>query len=221
MNSIVTSAATPKAGLCPHGLPPSACPICSNMGGGGGKKIELNFKSAPPQMMSWSQCEAIGYFLKGLKRSQENNREALKTLTQNLAIQAANFSKLAARLESLAKIFNNNPIGVLITIPIKIILLPAVRLLQTSFTKLVDITDKIAAIIGELKKGLEKARENILKFINETKNKFFKLFEIFGVNNSDNKEKQVEEDKRIFNINKFFKIITNKTKKRDKNEAGT
>lgn len=183
------------------------------MGGGGGKK--LNFKSAPPQMMSWSQCEAIGYFLKGLKRSQENNHQALKTLTDVLQSQADKFARFITRLENISSKIDNIPLGIIITSPIKLVLLPSVRVLQTSVTKLMDISDKIAAIIGELKKGLEKAKENIKKFIDETKNKLFKLFAIFHTNNNNEDEKVFDEEKKIFNINKYFKIITNQLKKRD------
>ena len=220
MNNIVTSATLPKAGTCPHGLPPSACPICSNMGGGGSKKVDFNFKSAPPPMMSWAQCEAIGFFLKGLRRSTENNHNHLQELNISLLQQANKFSHIAMRLEQLVQTLNKNFIGTIISVPIKFILLPAVRVLQNTFKKLVDITDKLAAILGELKKGLEKAKENINKFLKEVKNKIFKLLNIFGTHNQNEDKEQIDEEKKIFNINKFFKIITSK-KKQDKNEART
>ena len=217
LNNPVASATSPKGGLCPHGLPPSACPICSNMGGGGGRKTEFNFKSAPPPMMSWNQCEAIGFFLKGQRRGVERRHEMFKTLALNLALQANQFAKLAIRLEQLAQIFNNTIPGMLIAAPIKFILLPTVRVLQNSFNKMADISDKIAAIIGELKKGLEKAKENIIKFAKEIKNKFFKLFALFETKKSDENEKQIDEEKRIFNLNKLVKIL--RRKKQDNNEA--
>jgi len=218
LNNPIASATTPKGGLCPHGLPPSACPICSNMGGGGGRKTEFNFKSAPPPMMSWNQCEAIGFFLKGQRRGVERRHEMFKNLALNLALQADQFAKFAARLEQLAQIFNNSIIaGTFLALPIKFILLPTARLLQHSFNKMADISDKIAAIIGELKKGLEKAKENIIKFAKEIKNKFFKLFKLFGAKKSDENEKQIDEEKRIFNLNKLVRIL--RQKKQDNNEA--
>ena len=218
LNNPVTSAATPKGGLCPHGLPPSACPICSNMGGGGGKKTEFNFKSAPTQMMSWNQCEAIGFFLKGQRKGVERRHEMFKTLALNLAFQATQFGKLAARLEQIVQMFNSTLPGMIIAVPIRFILLPITKTLHNSLNKMADISDKIAAIIGELKKGLEKAKENLIKFAKEIKNKFFKLFTIFGASKSDENEKQIDEEKRIFNVNKFIKILQLK-KKQDNNET--
>ena len=38
MSTPIISQTTNKAGLCPHGLPPAACPICSGGGMGGAKK---------------------------------------------------------------------------------------------------------------------------------------------------------------------------------------
>lgn len=213
MNNTIAVTA-PKAGLCPHGLPPSACPICSNMGGGGSRKSELNFKSAPPQMMSWNQCEAIGFFLKGQRKGVERRHEAFKQLAITLANHANNLAKLAARLEQLAQTFGQTIPGMLISIPTKLIILPAVKLLQASFQKATDISDKIAAIIGEMKKGLEKAFENLKKFGEEIKNKFFKLFAIFGSNKSQDNEKQIDEEKRIFDIKKVFKLIQQKQDKK-------
>jgi hypothetical protein len=73
-------------------------------------------------------------------------------------------------------------------------------------------------IIGNLM--FEKAKENINKFLKEAKNKIFKLLNIFGTHNQNEDNEQIDEEKKIFNINKFFKIITSK-KKQDKNEART
>lgn len=212
MNNTIAVTA-PKAGLCPHGLPPSACPICSNMGGGGSKKTELSFKSAPLPMMSWNQCEAIGFFLKGQRKGVERRHEMFKQLALNLAIQASNFARIATKLEQLAQTFGQTPFGFFIAIPIKLVALPLVKGLQQVYTKMADISEKIASMIGEMKKGIEKAFENIKKFGEELKNKLFKLFAIFGTSKSDENEKQIDEEKRIFDIKKVIKLIQRKQDK--------
>lgn len=210
MNNTVSSVVAPKPGLCPHGLPPSACPICSNMGGGGSKKVEISFKSKPLPMMSWNQCEAIGFFLKAQRRAVENRHEMFKQLAINLLSQADKFAKMSARLVELATNFAQYPMGNIIALPIKFILLPAVRILQSTFNKLADISDKIVAIIGELKKGLERAKENLNKFAKEIKNKFFKLFSLFGSSKTNDDDKQIDEEKKIFNIKNIMKLIKRK-----------
>lgn len=212
MNNTIAVTA-PKAGLCPHGLPPSACPICSNMGGGGSRKSELSFKSAPPQMMSWNQCEAIGFFLKGQRRGVERRHEAFKELAITLANHANNLAKLAARLEQLSQSFGQNLIGIVISFPIKNILLPTIKFLQSSFNKAAEVSDKIATMLGEMKKGLEKALENIKKISEEIKHKLFKLFAIFGTHKSDENENKIDEEKKIFNLKKILKLIQRKQDK--------
>ena len=54
-----------RAGLCPHGLPPSACPIC-NGGGGGGGRVRETVASKPTISTEWSfmKCYAVGLALK-------------------------------------------------------------------------------------------------------------------------------------------------------------
>ena len=54
-----------NSGTCPHGLAPGACPVCSKMGGGGGRVGERPQK---PGEMSYHQCAMIGamMFLKGI-----------------------------------------------------------------------------------------------------------------------------------------------------------
>ena len=39
MSTQVPNVNKASSGLCPHGLPPGACPICSNMGGGGSTRV--------------------------------------------------------------------------------------------------------------------------------------------------------------------------------------
>ncbi len=217
MNNTVNTVMQPRAGLCPHGMPPSACPICSNMGGGG-KKSEINFKSSPPAMMSWNQCEAIGYFLKAQRRASEKQRLNFKLLTLQLQLQSDKFQKLAFRLQTLAKTLNSFPVGFLLSIPIKIFAITPVQIIANSLTKITDISDKIAAIFGEIKKGLEKAKEKLNEFINELKNKIFKLFEIFNTNNNSDKNNEINEEKKIFKFSTLIKKLR-KHRSEEKNEA--
>ncbi len=218
MSNNVSSVMQPRAGLCPHGMPPSACPVCSNMGGGGSRKKELNFKSAQMPMMSWNQCEAIGYFLKSQRRAAENNRLKFKLLTLQLQLQADNFRKMKAKMEQFVSIINSFPGGFIIAIPLKIFVIPPLQFMSSTLVKIIDISDKIAAIYGEILKGLEKAKEKFNEFVKEIKNKFFKLFEIFGAENNRDKNKTIDEEKKIFNFNKLLRKLR---KKRNKEQNET
>ena len=210
MSNNVASVTQPRAGLCPHGMPPSACPVCSNMGGGGGKRTELNFKSSKLPMMSWNQCEAIGYFLKAQRRASEKQRLNFKLLALQLQMQADKFGKLAERMKEFAAAFSQIPGGVFIALPVKMLVIFPLQAVQSTLSKIVDISDKIAAIVGEIIKGLEKAKEKLNEFIKELKNKLFKLFEIFAPENSRDKDKTIDEEKKIFNFKLLRKLLGKK-----------
>ena len=63
----ITSNNSAKAGLCPHGLPASACPICSG-GGGGIKRTDRNTRRHAGEM-TWNECYAIWQRMKNEKRT--------------------------------------------------------------------------------------------------------------------------------------------------------
>ena len=210
MSKNVTSVMQPRAGLCPHGMPPSACPVCSNMGGGGGKKTELSFKSSKLPMMSWNQCEAIGYFLKAQRRASEKQRLNFKLLTLQLQLQADRFGKIVERMQTLAEMLSTIPGGIFIAAPVRILAVLPLQVMHNTFSKVVDITDKIAAIVGEILNGLERAKEKLNEFIKELKNKFFKLFEIFAPQNNRDKDKTIDEEKKIFNFKLLRKLLGKK-----------
>lgn len=212
LNNTVTSVMQPRAGLCPHGMPPSACPICSNMGGGGGKKPELNFKSSQLPVMSWNQCEAIGYFLKAQRRATEKQKINFKLLILQLQLQADNFNKVISRLWKFTSVLSQIPLGVIVAIPIKFVVIPVLQAIQNTFAGLIDVSDKIAAIFGEILKGLEIAKEKFNEFIKELKNKFFKLFEIFSPENNSDNNSEIREEKKIFNFNFWLKRLKRKQK---------
>lgn len=207
MNNTITSAMPPKAGLCPHGLPPSACPICSNMGGGGSKRSELNFKSSPLPMMSWNQCEAIGYFLKAQRRASEKQRLNFKLLTLQLQMLNDKMGHLIKRLETLAQVIGSVPLGSIINFPIKLLIIMPLKVIQSTFSKLLNVAEKVATLIGEMIEGLRKAHQKIKEFIKEAKNKFFKLFEIFKTSNQKDTNKELSEEKKIFNLKNFIKRL--------------
>ena len=56
MSNQVPNVNTVKSGLCPHGMSPGACPVCSGMGGSGMRPGERIQK---PGEMSYHQCAII------------------------------------------------------------------------------------------------------------------------------------------------------------------
>ena len=200
-----------RIGTCPHGLPLGACPICNGMGGGGSVK-----KDNKPKEMTWNECYAIGQMLKAQKEARLHTQQmfAAQTLQAHLDnIQSQiNAMKLAILNSSLPK-----PLTKALTVALDVIVAPAAKALQTisntvqnfannitkavdSFKqKIIDIADKITAMLGEAKAAIEKKISDKLK---DVKKKIFSLFGIAGADNEEDEEvKRIEEQKLIHEEN--------------------
>ena len=81
--------------------------------------------------------------------------------------------------------------------------------------KLVDISDKLTAVFGELKAAVEKKISDKFK---DFKKKFKSVLGIFEPLDSDDEEKKIEESKRLFEMKTVFNSI--KEKLFNKNELG-
>ncbi len=213
---------TNKAGTCPHGLPLGACPICNGMGGGGGAR-KADF-SAKPGEMSWNECAAIGAFLK----AQANAKQQRQQDIQNYALQLQNFqntmAKASERTAQLAQFFTNTmpaiiakPANFLLTTVIGGTLnlirnIPTViaNITQTIQQKFADISDKLTAMMGELKASIEK---KISETFNELKKKVKSIFAIFKPLDAENEEKQIDETKRAFELKTFIHDLYRKLTK--------
>ncbi len=200
-----------RIGTCPHGLPLGACPICNGMGGGGSVK-----KDNKPKEMTWNECYAIGQMLKAQKEARLHTQQmfAAQTLQAHLDnIQSQiNAMKLAILNSSLPK-----PLTKALTVALDVIVTPAAKALQMisntvqnlannitkavdSFKqKIIDIADKITAMLGEAKAAIEKKISDKLK---DVKKKIFSLFGIAGADNEEDEEvKRIEEQKLIHEEN--------------------
>lgn len=216
-----------RIGTCPHGLPQGACPICNGMGGGGGmRKADFSAKSGE---MSWNECAAIGAFLK----AQQNAKLQRQQDAQNFAQQAVAFqnamNNASQKAAALAKFFSANTPAI-IAKPVNFVLntviggtLNAIKsfpqtvqnALQTVGQKLADISDKLAAVYGEVKTAIAK---KLSETLNEFKKKVKSLFSIFNPQDADNDDKQVDETKKAFKLKTFIHDLYKKLKKEDEKD---
>lgn len=217
-----------KAGTCPHGLPLGACPICNGMSGGGGAK-KADF-SAKPGEMSWNECAAIGAFLK----AQQNARLARQQDAQQFAQQAVAFQNAlmnaSQRIATLTGVISNSAPAI-IAKPVNFVLnniiggtinliknLPTTIQNITQFIgqKIADISDKLAAVYGEIKTAIAK---KITEPLNEFKKKLKSLFGIFNPENTANDDKQIDETKKAFKLKTFIHDLYRKIKGEDEEET--
>ena len=225
MQLATLNANTVKAGTCPHGLPLGACPICNGMGGGGGMR-KADF-SAKPGEMSWNECAAIGAFLKAQANAKARRQQDL----QNYALQMQNFQtsmvNARARVAELAQFFTQNTPAI-IAKPVNFVLNPVLggtlniiknlpAAIQTAFQtiqqKFADISDKLTAMMGELKAAVEK---KISETFSELKKKVKSLFTIFSPLDAENEDKQIDETKKTFELRTFIHELYKKLTENDK-----
>lgn len=196
-----------RLGTCPHGLPLGACPICNGMGGGGGaKKADFSAKAGE---MSWSQCAAIGAFLKAQKMAQQAREQDAVTFAQKAQAFQNALMNTSQQIAAIAKGFTQNTPAI-IAKPVNFILntvlggavrmiANVVNIVQNIQQKLVDISDKLTAMMGELKASIEK---KISEAFNGFKKKVKSLFTIFKP--FDVEEKQIDETKKAFELKTFI-----------------
>jgi len=178
--------------------------------------------SAKPGEMSWNECAAIGAFLKAQKNAQiqrqqdaqnfANMQRAFQNSLLNASQRIANFVQIFSQKmpaiisKPLGFVLNNfvaKPISFVANIP---------NVFSNISQKIVDISDKLTAMMGELKNSVEK---KISDAFSNLKKKIKSLFSIFKPLNTDNDEKQIEETKKTFKLKTFIhdlykKITRNK-----------
>lgn len=190
----LTMVQKPKIGACPHGLPHGACPICSGMGGGGGgaKKMER-----PAGEMSWDECYAIGQMLKAQKLARQQREISMQAalhvpFAPRLGLfegAAQKISNLAQKLSDFVKKSEANPtfltktmaFAAKIAIPIlnvikniPLIVQKTINFIKEKFT---DISDKLNAVFGELKKSIDKKFSDKFEKFNKKFKAFWGFFE--------------------------------------------
>ena len=221
-----------KAGSCPHGMPFGACPICNGGGGGSGGAKKVTAK--PAGEMSWDECFAVGQMIKAQKLIQQqkdiamqgqlhvpiNVATRLENLSQKIAIIADKITDFAQKIKELPKIISK-PLEIIankILVPLLNILKDIPLTIQKSINfvkeKLADISDKLNAVFGELKNGIEK---KISDKFQDFKKKFKSLFGVFEPLRTTEEEKRIEESKRLFNLKTVFQNIRENFKKPKEN----
>lgn len=222
-----------RVGTCPHGLPLGACPICNGMGGGGIKKADF---SAKPGEMSWNECAAIGAFLKAQQNAKLQKQQDAQTFAQNVQAFQNSLMNSSQKLANIAQFFTNNTPAI-IAKPVNFVLntvlggiirtiasIPTAisNTIQTIQQKLADISDKLTALMGELKASIEKKISEAFK---DLKKKVKSLFSIFQPLDADNNDKQIDETKKAFELRTFihdlYKKITEAEKDLDAAEHDT
>ena len=209
-----------KAGLCPHGLPPAACPICSKMGGGGSNRVGERPQKAGE--MSYHQCAMIGNLMRARELADKRHAQQLENHAEILKTFENTMLKAKENLQNFIQQMGNSIVTKPLAIVAQTIALPILNVIQNipkfiqQFQNLkFDIQDKLNAIWGEIKNFIQKKASDIMTAL---KNKLDGIFKIFKKHNADDDDTKIDDDKKIFNLKTILhKIIRKKKEKNDSN----
>lgn len=210
-----------NSGLCPHGLPPSACPICSKMAGGGSTRV-----GERPQKvgeMSYHQCAMIGNLMRARELAEKRHAQQLEQHTDAMKIFENIMSKLSEKLQIFVQQMNSSLITKPIAFVAKNFVLPVVsfiknipQIMQKFQNVKIDIQDKLNAIFGEAKNFIQKKISDIMAAV---KSKLDGLFKIFKKHDTDDDDTKIDDDKKIFNLKTILHKIIRKKKHKDERDS--
>jgi hypothetical protein len=206
-----------NAGLCPHGLPPGACPICSKMGGGGSMRVGERPQKAGE--MSYHQCAMIGNMMRARELAEKRQAQNLEKHIEALKAFESTMHRISNNLQNFIQQMGVNFVTKPIAFIAQNLVLPIVNFVQNipkfvqQFQNLkIDIQDKLNAVFGEMKNFVQKKISDI---VSNLKIKLEGLFKIFKKHNAEDEDTKIDDDKRIFNLKTILHKIIRKKKEKD------
>ena len=211
-----------NAGLCPHGLPPSACPICSKMAGGSGG-MRVGERPQKTGEMSYHQCAMIGNMMRARELAEKRHAQQLEQHADSLKQFEAIMSKLSAGLQNFIQQMGVNiltkPIAFIsqtVAMPVLNFVQNIPKFIQTMKDIKFEIQDKLNAIFGEAKAFIEK---KISELVSVLKTKLESLFKIFKKDNAKDDDTKIDDDKKIFNLKTILHKIFRKKDNNDEHDS--
>jgi hypothetical protein len=217
MSSTVSRANNGNIGTCPHGLPVGACPICNGGGGGGGGGAKRQDSKA--NELSWNECYAIGQMMKAQKHARQQTEQLFAQQIQNAFLLkiSQQFAQLKAAILNyvppvIVKSFEGikNVAAALVLKVANVVsgIFEGVAKFASAVKEtFINITDKLAAMMGEMKNAIEK---QISEKFKDLKKKIFNLFGLAVVDDDEDDEAQrIEEMNRQFEMTETNKMIFN------------
>lgn len=233
---IVATQVNNRAGLCPHGLPPAACPICSGGGGMGGARMKDAPATKPMHSGEWSfmKCYAAGIAMRAQEARIENAKTAFeqqiefaKQLGKNIQNIADKIQNAIQNIQNISPKFIQNTLQVLnnvIITPLMNLISQIPKLIekfadfqQKLGTMLLQAGEKLTALLGDLKNFIDK------KFVENLKKKA-KNFFLFFLSNIEDENYKNDDALAVFKSRELRKYIvkilkTNKKRNDDANRS--
>ncbi len=218
-----------RAGMCPHGLPQAACPICSGGGIAGGSIKKFNkpsFKSHSSDNWSFMKCYMAGIAIRSRQNHILNMKDNLRRQLEFADNLRKGINNIHSKLQNvLADLKNSIPPSLHkpMDLALKFIFntlnkLPDLiknfaELQKDIYSKLLSAYEKLTAILGDFKNFIQR------KFTENLKQKLKKLY-LFFIVNSGEENYNDDETLAVFKsreMKKYIVKILNKFTKKENN----
>ncbi len=208
-----------RAGLCPHGLPPAACPICSGGGMGGAKMKDSAPVTKPMRSGEWSfmKCYAAGIAMRAQEARIENAKTTFEQQIEFAKQLGKNIQNISDKIQQVMQNIQNSApkmIQNVVQVINNVILTPMLNLIaqipklierfadlqQKLGNMLLQAGEKLTALLGDLKNFIDK---KIIENIKKRAKKFF----LFFVSNIEDENYKNDDALAVFKSRELRKYI--------------
>lgn len=214
-----------KAGMCPHGLPQSSCPICSKQNMAAMGSVSVQKHSHKNNEWSYQKCYVAGLEIKAAlqrKEAAQNfyDKQFLTALSfnknlQNIAEKLNQYINniKSPEIQSGMKFIMNYALNPLFNTALQLsnLMQKISKLPQTAFNMLFQAGEKFANILGEIKNFVNR---KFFEDIKKTAKKFFS----FCLSVIDDENYKNDETLHVFKSRELRKYIVKILKNKRDNE---
>ena len=228
MTSPIASQPNIRAGMCPHGVPQSSCPICNkqNITSMGGGSVSKNSHSS--NEWSYQKCYVAGLEIRAAMQRKEAAQnfyekqfQTALALNRNLQNISDKFNSFIQNLKSpfvqtsMQFLMNSvvNPLFSTLT-QLSNFIDKFSKFQQNTLNMILQAGEKVANIIGEIKNFVDR---KILEDIKKTAKKFMS----FCLSVIEDENYQNDETLAVFKSRELKKYIVRILKKRNDDEHGS
>ena len=218
MSSPIAAQSNSRAGLCPHGLPPAACPICSGKGAGARMKDSQPVtRPMKPKQWSFMKCYAAGLAIRARETRVENAKTAFEKQIEFAHQLGKNIQNIADKIRNtIQNIQNSSPqlIQSALQTVTNVIINPVLNLIsqipkliekmaeygQELSIMLLQAGEKLTAVLGDIKNFINR------KFVEKIKKRAKKIF-MFFVSNMEDENYKNDDALAVFKARELRKYI--------------
>ena len=229
----IEAVSSTSTSLCPHGLPPAACPACS--GGAGGNKKMHSKPVHKSNEWSYAKCYSAWQSMKAAQAMKDaeaqralrqfETAKAIQTKINNIITKFQNVARSVSQMlpQSVRTVFVNVFNSVMTPLMNLIAKMPQTvqniqNFLNDVKAQILATSEKLTAIFGEIKNFVERKIAQQYKKLTKSLLKLF-VFNLDDENYTNDEELQVFKSRELKKIKHAILSITRKGTENNENST--